>query len=1354
MKKRITKVNALLQRTFITALIGWICLLGFVQASWNIGSESASKYGYGYGYGYEPDTISGSNALVADGGNSGSTGEERADALQVRRSLSKWELTDILLISTIDGSLHARDRKTGHELWSIPGSGPLVKVSTSDSTLIDEDKDITWIVEPLGDGTLYYFLPSTGLQRLSVNIKTLVLKSPFAIEGDDKIYTGSRQTVLYSINAKSGEILKVYGSNGKENGGLGRAVCRPKSNGLDYENNTPNDDTLLFDDESDYYLPPLSDDEGNGVFMIGRTDYHLEIHGKNETIWNVTYSMWGPNNMDGDLVSQHVRSPDDLYITPLHDNSMLALSTDGRSKPAIWVRPVPSVVVSIFDILKPTQGDGNEPLVLLPQPQFPFNIGDDDKQNWSSYQTQEEDEEIDEDLEVIGTYVEKTNDGGWFALSGKAFPYLVDTAPIAEWCLQNRQYEKSDRPYSKDSLVGVHPIQGPLVHRESTSRNVASIAPQLLPPEPPLLDQGSSSLPIAAVERNRNRNEVAKYYPNQGIFGGTQQQSPRQVDQSPPIYMPPPPPTILPVPYSSSGWNFITRLVENVLSVLIIVVIVVVAARLGWLPQIVDLLESAVLILTRKNTALESIDDSIANEKSPLTVSLENNIDMINSEKDHGVVTKASDEPANPVSREIELQKQDPEYLDTKHDNNNIPNSAVITSSSSVGSEELPKTSGLGALNGIAGNTDEESATLLSPRLDGSLKDVTSPGEVPSEVVVAELKEVTTNEGTQVTDIDMMSEAEDVLNSVDVGIKNIREQCVAQTDKGDDVPSSESSPVKKPRKRGSRGGRKNAAREALRQAARKRDEELLAQQTREREIIQEEGENVEPNDSEVGGVPPAQLPPPELSSKATNSLDNESSNTGSGAISNVKLPESPATPGLILPNSTLSSEASGLQASPLTVSKDIIGYGSQGTVVYRGFFENREVAVKRMLLNFYDLASQEVALLQESDDHPNVIRYYCKYQSDQFLYIALELCPGNLEDVIEKPYKFEELVDRMNPIQVLYQIASGLKHLHSLKIVHRDIKPQNILVAPPKWVHSKVMNGKQPYGPVRMLISDFGLCKKLEGDQSSFWPTTTQAAGTAGWTAPEISMGGRYPGNISTTSSTDLVTNISNQRRLTRAVDIFSLGCVFYYILSNGQHPFGINSKRESNIEDNNYSLTEFDDPYVPNNVEAKDLISRMISFNPNDRPDASSVLLHPLFWSQQKRLDFLLKISDRFEADAREEYSELLSILERDAFEVVGHDWHTNFDRAFLENLRQYRRYRGERIIDLLRAMRNKCHHFNDLPLHLQTSIGPIPDSFLSYFTKKFPYLLMKVYYFAKEHLADEFAFRSFFYEEKNEMS
>jgi len=68
-----------------------------------------------------------------------------------------------------------------------------------------------------------------------------------------------------------------------------------------------------------------------------------------------------------------------------------------------------------------------------------------------------------------------------------------------------------------------------------------------------------------------------------------------------------------------------------------------------------------------------------------------------------------------------------------------------------------------------------------------------------------------------------------------------------------------------------------------------------------------------------------------------------------------------------------------LNIGSLVINDEVLGYGSHGTVVYKGTFQGRKVAVKRLLIDFYDIAAKEVQLLQESDDHPNVIRYFARH---------------------------------------------------------------------------------------------------------------------------------------------------------------------------------------------------------------------------------------------------------------------------------------------------------------------------------------------------------------------------------------
>ncbi|BFZ17659.1 hypothetical protein BsWGS_20698 [Bradybaena similaris] len=368
--------------------------------------------------------------------------------------------------------------------------------------------------------------------------------------------------------------------------------------------------------------------------------------------------------------------------------------------------------------------------------------------------------------------------------------------------------------------------------------------------------------------------------------------------------------------------------------------------------------------------------------------------------------------------------------------------------------------------------------------------------------------------------------------------------------------------------------------------------------------------------------------------------------------------------------------------------KKKLGHGCEGTFVYSGRFDNRDVAVKRLLPECFSFADREVELLRESDQHPNVIRYFCTEEDGQFRYIALELCAATVQDYIE--HRYTPPVE-LKAKEVLEQAMAGIAHLHSLDIVHRDIKPHNVLISHPSSKNH-----------VRVMISDFGLCKKLAADRFSF-SHRSGAAGTDGWIAPEM---------------------LDTVQRTTCAVDIFSAGCVFYYVLTGGKHPFGDSLKRQANILSGEYSLEHL--PGDENYVACK-LIEDMIARVPDSRPLAGHVLRHPFFWSKEKQLAFFQDVSDRIEKE--DESCEVVQSLERGGPPIVKFDWRKNITVELQEDLRRFRTYKGTSVRDLLRALRNKKHHYRELPEQVKQSLGSLPDDFVTYFTSRFPKLLLHTY-------------------------
>uniref|UniRef100_H3C8K2 Uncharacterized protein n=1 Tax=Tetraodon nigroviridis TaxID=99883 RepID=H3C8K2_TETNG len=240
---------------------------------------------------------------------------------------------------------------------------------------------------------------------------------------------------------------------------------------------------------------------------------------------------------------------------------------------------------------------------------------------------------------------------------------------------------------------------------------------------------------------------------------------------------------------------------------------------------------------------------------------------------------------------------------------------------------------------------------------------------------------------------------------------------------------------------------------------------------------------------------------------------------------------------------------------------------------------------------------------------------------------------------------------------------------------------------------------------VRAVISGLDFGKKIPDGRSSF-SLRSGIPGTEGWIAPEVLRD--TPGN-----------------KTTAAVDVFSAGCVFYFVISRGQHPFGDALRRQVNILAGEYSLLHFKQG-SHEDIIAQNLIEQMISTEAETRPSCSCVLKHPFFWSPERQLLFFQDVSDRIEKEPAE--SPIVLTLENGGRAVVRTNWRMHIS-SMHSDLRRFRTYKGNSVRDLLRAMRNKKHHYHELPSEVQETLGELPEGFINYFTSRFPRLLMHTY-------------------------
>ena len=402
----------------------------------------------------------------------------------------------------------------------------------------------------------------------------------------------------------------------------------------------------------------------------------------------------------------------------------------------------------------------------------------------------------------------------------------------------------------------------------------------------------------------------------------------------------------------------------------------------------------------------------------------------------------------------------------------------------------------------------------------------------------------------------------------------------------------------------------------------------------------------------------------------------------------------------------------------LEITKSVLGYGSGGTVVYDGILDSRKVAVKRMLKQLVDLAQQEIKMLIDSDEHPNIVRCFALEEDGEFLYLALERCDMSLNDAIEARRSHNDggnvqSVGGDQPVEldeyrVARDIAEGVNAVHSRGIVHRDLKPHNVL-----------LNASG-----RAKLSDMGLSKKLVDNQASF--ETLGAGGSPGWQAPE-----------------QLIARTGGNARLTASVDIFSSGMLIYYCLTGGKHPYGESFDRDGAIMKDAKNLVPIEGMPC-----ALNLISAMLSKDVENRPTSEEVLEHPMWWSAHQRLAFLTDFSDRIEVLNRAKHTSQHHELESLGPWAIGDDgeWWSRLDPLLVENLLKVRKYDTRSLRDLLRVLRNKHVHYRELPRDLQNRLGGLPDQFLDYFESRYPNLLMACFLFAAKSFSGESTFDKYF--------
>jgi eukaryotic-like serine/threonine-protein kinase len=252
-----------------------------------------------------------------------------------------------------------------------------------------------------------------------------------------------------------------------------------------------------------------------------------------------------------------------------------------------------------------------------------------------------------------------------------------------------------------------------------------------------------------------------------------------------------------------------------------------------------------------------------------------------------------------------------------------------------------------------------------------------------------------------------------------------------------------------------------------------------------------------------------------------------------------------------------------------------LGHGGMATVFLARDEElDRPVAVKLLAENLADDAAFRKRFLREARlaarlSHPNVVSVYdAGATEDARPYIVMEYVEGvTLADLLRERGR----LPATEAVGLAVQACHGLAHAHAAGLVHRDVKPQNLLL--------------RPDGTLK--VADFGIARAAETT------ALTQAGtvlGTAAYLSPEQAAG----------------------EEVTSAADVYALGAVLYELLT-GRPPYELDSLADLAAKQAEGSITPVSElaQEVPRHVE--DAVMRSLARNPAYRPASAEALASEL---------------------------------------------------------------------------------------------------------------------------------------------
>jgi len=249
---------------------------------------------------------------------------------------------------------------------------------------------------------------------------------------------------------------------------------------------------------------------------------------------------------------------------------------------------------------------------------------------------------------------------------------------------------------------------------------------------------------------------------------------------------------------------------------------------------------------------------------------------------------------------------------------------------------------------------------------------------------------------------------------------------------------------------------------------------------------------------------------------------------------------------------------------------------------------------------------EEFAVLKQLD-HPHVLRIFEDFEDEHNFYLLMEPCRGgDLAQYVKALEPMDATTYEHWVAKVMQQTLSAVAYCHAKAVIHKDLKPENVMLSTPRETSVHAMH---------VVVVDFGLAEMFAHptDRSDV------VSGTPPYMAPEV-----WQGNFS------------------KSCDVWSVGCMLFFLLS-GRLPFVANSLKEFPKA----VMTEPDWTLMGGATqEAQNICRHMLSKMEHQRPTAQMALKDKWFVNMKLATGDDVKALDRGHIDS------LLAVGERSDFE------------------------------------------------------------------------------------------------------